>query len=488
MLRRIQDRALLDGPFPQGGLVRGVSDISVVLSEDFRIRRLAMRRVRETGSTVVRIPVDWRHTVISEPEPGFRASDPAAVAYRFAHLDASVRSAVAAGLSPLLVVVHAPAFAEAAGRWPYAYPGSWAPSPLALGEFAIALSSRYDGSFPDPLNPGQRLPRVRLFQAWNEPNLARFLEPQWVAEGRHWRPFSPLAYREMLNAFYAGVKSVRRSDVVLAAGIAPNGEPAGVGRMTPVQFLSQLFCLTPNGRHGNSQCADPPHLDVLTFHPLSFADPDLPAPSSLDVAMSDLAKVTRLLKRAEKLRTVLPAGPKPLWVTELNWESAPESSEGVPPALQPRWISRAMHRLWIAGVSLVHWEFLVDPYPALRAQTPTGGTIEYERPAGLYSPGPGGDFQQARAKPFLAGFTFPFDPLRTDSRHVRVWALLMRSGQSVSLQRLRRGDRWRNLARLRADRNGVINVLVPLRGPARLRLTDGQMTSATASIWSRRAF
>ena len=104
------------------------------------------------------------------------------------------------------MVSHAPAFAEAPHRWPYAYPGSWAPSPTALEEFAAALARRYDGCFPDPLTPGHALPRVRLFQAWNEPNLARYLEPQWVAEDGRWSAFSPLLYRQLLNGFYTGVE------------------------------------------------------------------------------------------------------------------------------------------------------------------------------------------------------------------------------------------------------------------------------------------
>ena len=39
------------------------------------------------------------------------------------------------------------------------------------------------------------------------------------------------------------MKAVSPSDLVVTAGIAPNGERAGVGRTTPVQFLSSLLCL-----------------------------------------------------------------------------------------------------------------------------------------------------------------------------------------------------------------------------------------------------
>ena len=178
-----QDRALLDGPFPHAGLTRAISDGGLLLDEHQPVRELALARIRGAGATVVRIPVDWRDIAAAAPPPGFQARDPANPGYNFARIDASVSSAVAAGLTPLLVVFHAPAFAEAPGRWPYAYPGSWAPSPAALEDFSAALARRYDGSFPDPAVPGRALPRVRLFQAWNEPNLARYLEPQWVAQG-----------------------------------------------------------------------------------------------------------------------------------------------------------------------------------------------------------------------------------------------------------------------------------------------------------------
>jgi len=517
-LTRAQNRALLMGPFPRGGLTRGVSEGKLLLDEEAQVRGLAMTRIREAGARTVRIPVDWRDLVLADPPAGFDARDPASPAYWFAPLDAAVQSAAAAGLEPLLVVSHAPAFAEAPHRWPYAYPGSWAPSPTALEEFAAALARRYDGSFPDPATPGRVLPRVRLFQAWNEPNLARYLEPQWVVEEGRWSAFSPLLYRQLLNGFYAGVKSVQPADTVVTAGVAPNGEPAGVGRMAPVTFLREMLCLGPAGparsparrssvvslgsgavSHSRAPCPEPPHFDVLAFHPLSVGDPDLPAASSLDVSIADAAKITGLLRQAERLGTALPAGAnKPVWVTELNWESAPPVHGGVPARLQALWISRALHRLWIAGVSLVVWQFLIDPYPALHAATPTGGTIEYQRPAGLYSAGVDGDPESARPKSFLRGFTVPFDPLRVDRKHVRVWALLMRPRQAVLLQRweslrphrrLRRrhAASWRTIALLHADGNGVLNILVSLRGAVRLRLESGVLTSASSIVPAARS-
>ena len=227
---------------------------------------------------------------------------------------------------------------------------------------------------------------------------------------------------------------------------------------------------------------------MLDFHPLSNGNPDVPAPSSLEVSISDAAKITGLLKQAERLHTALPDGGKPVWATELNWESAPQAQGGVPPDQQAHTISRALHRLWIAGVSVVAWQFLVDPFPGAVAETPTGGVVEYQRPAGLYSAGVDGNLESAQPKPFLQGFTFPFDPLRVDSRHVRVWALLMKPRQSVLLQRqLRTGGAWRTIARLRGARDGVLNALVSLRGSARLRLQSSALISAVETVGIRRS-
>jgi hypothetical protein len=500
--QQAQNQVLLYGPFPQGGLLRGVSDGVPMLSEDPSVRALTMSRIKALGGAIARIPVDWRDTVEAAPPSGFQASDPASPAYRFARLDAAVRSAAAAGLQPLLVVSHAPAFAEAPHPWPYAYRGSWAPSPVAFEQFAMALARRYDGTFPDPLDPGGTLPRVRLLQAWNEPNLARYLEPQWVASGRRWSAFSPLLYRQLLNGFYAGVKAVEPADTVIAAGIAPEGEPAGVGAMAPVTFLEGLLCLGAGqasraggasgagrasgvgraSRASGANCPEKPHMDVLAFHPLSVFNPDVPAVSSLDAAVSDIGKITGLLRRAERLRTVLPAGRRPVWVTEINWESAPQSVTGVPESLQAAWVSRALHRLWAAGVSLVDWQFLIDPFGGTLLASPDGSLSPYPRPAGLYSPGPGGDPALARPKRFLQGFSLPFDPLRVNRRLVRAWALLRAPDEPASLQRQGPGEHWHTIERLRADRFGVLNVLVRLTGSMRLRLRIAGLDSAPQKV------
>ena len=368
-------------------------------------------------------------------------------------------------------------------RWPYAYPGSWAPNPVALGNSPLALARRYNGSFPDPVAPGRALPAVRLLQAWNEPNLARYLEPQWVVTKGRWRAFSPLLYRQLLNAFYAGVKSVEPRDTVVAAGVAPNGEPAGVGRMTPVRFLRGMLCL--EGERA-SACPDPPHFDVLAFHPLSFESPDRRASSQ--------TWRSRTSPRSPPCSRRPSAG-----APRCRGRQAPVGHRAQLGKRSPgraRRARRACRRggsrarctgCGSPGVGLADWQFLIDPYPDLLLATPTGGTVEVSRPAGLYSAGVGGGPRPCRRgpSPSCTGFTFPFDPLRVDRERVRLWALLTRPGQTVLLQREGRAAAWRTIARLRADREAVLNAVVRTRGAAVLRLSSGTLRSALRHSYPR---
>ena len=48
-----------------------------------------------------------------------------------------------------------------------------------------------------PRVPSQRLPAVRLWTTWNEPNHGAFLLPQWRRSGGTWIPQSPHIYREL---------------------------------------------------------------------------------------------------------------------------------------------------------------------------------------------------------------------------------------------------------------------------------------------------
>ena len=89
----------------------------------------------------------------------FKASDPADPNYDFAYIDREIKLAHQRGLTPLVYIEGTPAWASVE------IDGGTRASPKLLGQFARAAARRYSGSF-------QGLPRVRYWQAWNEPNNA----------------------------------------------------------------------------------------------------------------------------------------------------------------------------------------------------------------------------------------------------------------------------------------------------------------------------
>jgi hypothetical protein len=335
--------------------------------------------------------------------------------------------------------------------------GTWKPDPTLFAQFATAAARRYDGAFPDPDDPLVALPRVRYWQAWNEPNLDTYLTPQWIRTRKGWAPASPAVYRPMLNAFYAAVKGVSRSNVVATAGIAPYGNPPGVNfpggyRMRPVTFERLLF-------------SSPVHLDVLAQNSYPIGGPLWQVYDPGDISVANVSKVARLLRGAERAGDVLPRGPKQLWMTELGWDSNPPSPGGVPIERQARWYEQAFYVLWRQGVDAVLLLQLVDSPPR------PSYAVSYQ--SGIY-------FVNGRPKPAAIAFRFPFVTSRSTLNTVQAWGRAPGAGRLV-IEQLRDG-RWQALASLEVKRFQVFVKPLALRGAAVLRAHVGGETSLT---WSQ---
>jgi len=246
--------ASLPGP---GSFSSGLVDYPLFMQSPAPVQAFWLNRGRALGSTTVRLQAFWSQIAPSRPSHSFHAADPRASGYQWASLDTDVRAAAAQGQSVVLLVRAAPSWAEGPGRPSGVAAGTWFPNARDFGAFAHAIALRYSGRFRDPLHRRTSLPRVRYFQAWNEPNLPNYLMPQWSRNSNGTRqPVSPGIYRALLNAFYGGVKSAQRDGFVLAAGTGPYGDPpaTGQGRMAPVTFLRGLFCL--DAGLGPQPCAD----------------------------------------------------------------------------------------------------------------------------------------------------------------------------------------------------------------------------------------
>ncbi|HEU4658594.1 MAG TPA: hypothetical protein VFR97_13785 [Capillimicrobium sp.] len=411
-----------------------------------------LARAAQSGADIVRIAPRWSALAPTQPAD---AADPSDPAYDFGLLDAAVRSAAANHLRVLLTVTGAPRWAEGGNRPAQAAPGSWRPDPVAFGELARALARRYSGEYPDPNAPGSALPGVHAYQGWNEPNLSLYLAPQWTRRHGRLEPASPSLYRELLNSFYRGIRSVTDDALVVAAGTAPYGDPApGGDRMPPARFIRELLCFR-NAQLDASRCAEPARLDVLDHHPYSVGKPTRAALNPDDVSIPDLAKLVRPLRRAERLGHVLPAGPKELWATEVSWDTDPPDPDGISLGRQARWLAETFRLLWRQGASTVMWFRVGDERP-----DPSYDTT-YQ--SGTY-------FADGRAKPSARAFAFPFVAQQVGQR-TRLWGVAPSAGRLVV--ELRRHGTWHGVASLRVRERQVFQVSTRRRdGPYRARVAS----------------
>ena len=162
-------------------------------------------RMRRTGAQVVRLTLSWAGVAPARRPAQFDATDPGEPSYRWGAFDRELAEAFAAGLTPLVDINSAPAWANQ----PYD-PGPGLPDAVKLGRFARAAARRYSGSYAG-------LPRIRYWQVWNEPNISLDLTPQ-LLDGR---PVAADRYRVMVNRVAASIKQVHADNLVVAGGLAP---------------------------------------------------------------------------------------------------------------------------------------------------------------------------------------------------------------------------------------------------------------------------
>jgi hypothetical protein len=431
-----------------------------VFQQSAGTRALWMSRAAGAKAGLILLYAGWGSIAPSKPKRGSDPTDPANPAYDWHGLDDSVRDANARGLSVAILVSSAPAWAEGHGA-PSAYPGAWRPDATAYGRFASAIAQRYSGRFT-PVG-SSTLPRVRYWQAWAEPNLPEHLSPQWVRSHGRWVAASPFTYRSLLNAFYAGVKSVDRGNVVITAGTAPFGDalPGGnLTRMPPALFDRYLLCVSGATRPHPVSCPDPAHFDVLAHHPYAVGSPTAHALNPDDVSVPDMARLSLPLAVAERTGRALPRGPKRLWVTEFSYDSKPPDPQAVPMHTHARWLEQAFYEFWKQGVDTVVWYRIVDQQPV----PDYGSTYQ----SGVY-------FLNGAPKLSLQAFRFPFVTELLGAGSLRAWGKAPAGG----LLRIERqtGHRWVTIARIPAAAGAVFVRTLTVPGRATLRAVLGSDVS-----------
>jgi hypothetical protein len=427
--------------------------------QDFDYTATHLDRVRSAGARTVKIVLPWRRIAPESRPADFDPANPGDPRYDWGTYDEQIRLAVARGLEPFLTTEQAPLWAERGGDGP---PATRNPDPAEFAAFGTAIAQRYTGTYAG-------LPRVRMFEAWNEPNASFFLSPVF-ANGQ---PYSPQLYRAMVNSFSAAVHAVHKDNVVVAGALFPFvvNRPGGVS-IGPYRFMREVLCISEELK-AIPNCGPPLAADVWSHHPYTSGGPTHRASNRDAISLGDMRKMKKLLNAAIQQKRFASSRPVAFWVTEFGWDTSPADPKGVPLRLHARWVSEALYRMWEAGVSLVTWYRLRDG--------PADGPVQ----SGLWFRCAGGIACDAPKPLSLEAFRFPFVAFRSGSGRVRVWGRTPDGTPGkVAIERSTGKGKWRKLRTLKADANGMFRKRIkgPRKGSIRARLAKSGEKSVGFSL------
>jgi hypothetical protein len=248
------------------------------------------------------------------------AANPADPAYDWSVYDAVVQRLAAARIKVLFSIYGTPAWANNAEGL------NVAPhNPLDLKKFARAAALRYSGSYKAN---GVKLPPVRLWLAWNEPNNPVFLRPQFVQVGKRYAIASAKAYAKICNAVYNGVHGIGiASERVGCGATAPRGNNQPTSARPSVSPLAFLAAVKGAGLKT---------FDAWDHHPY-YSNPSRTPASVSSGGDVELGNIDTLIRQVTK-----EYGNKRIWITEYGYETnPPDHLFGVSWAKQAQYLTDA---------------------------------------------------------------------------------------------------------------------------------------------------
>jgi hypothetical protein len=422
------------------------------------------------NADVIRVNMYWSGVATSQPAD---PRDPADPAYDWTQYDRAIVGATQHGFDVDLTVFSAPPWAEGPNRpsLDQARAGVWRPDPDKYGDFAHAVALRYSGGYAPPggvlppLTAGDELPAVKYFEAWNEPNLSTYIQPQW--DGK--RNVSSDIYASLLNSFYAEVKAVDPNAQVVSGGTAPYGDPpGGPNRTQPLRFYQELLCLTPKDKRTSCPNGEKSKFDIIAHHPINREDsPRTHAINRGDIEIADFGELTKLLRKAERLGTTGTGGKHGLWANEVWWQTdPPDKAEGVSLKTHARWTAEALYLLWKQGASNVSFlQFRDAKY------TPGEFTLASYQ-TGVYT-------YEGKRKPTADAVAFPF-VTEKKGRKLIAWGIAPESGK-LTIEVKGKGG-FKRLDRLSAKAGKVFKTKLPAGDGGKQKLR-ARVSGETSPVW-----
>lgn len=273
--------------------------------------RAGFARLQQLGVTALRVELHWFDVAPSanvSTRPSFDATDPAN--YHWGQYDVVLEEAHRLGWQVLLTVT-APA-----PRWATSTHRDYVtrPDDLQFEQFMTAVGRHYGSIVP-------------LYAIWNEPNIPRWLSPQFNPNGT---PASPRLYRGLWQAGYAGLKAAGiAAPKVLFGETAPFGvthirshSEANKRELAPLLFLREALCLSASYRRSPT-CESLP-IYGYAHHPYTYPavqGPFYSPPEANEVTIGSLKRLSSALDKAAHAHAI-PAH-VPMYLTEFGVESKP---------------------------------------------------------------------------------------------------------------------------------------------------------------------
>jgi hypothetical protein len=297
---------------------------------------------------IIRLNLDWY--LIAKKQPT-TPTDPADPAYDWSTYDSTVLNAAKKKIQVLFTIYGTPRWAQGRKKGVNRAPAKM----KSLRYFALAAAKRYSGKFKR--DDGTKLPAVRRWLAWNEPNNPLFLKRQFRKTVDGWLVQSAIDYAKICAAVYSGVHGTLVASERVACGVtAPRGNNSpGSSRpsASPLTFMRAV------------RAAGLKTFDAWAHHPYYAGPADAPTSRPASAQGSAATAVTfgnlgDLIRELTRLY-----GNKRLWITEYGYQTnPPDRLFGVSYARQAAYlkqsfaIARANRR-----IDMMLWFLLRDEAP-----------------------------------------------------------------------------------------------------------------------------
>lgn len=500
-------------------------DENLLIYSNVRTVDRTLATLRSLGVERVRVIVNWA-AIAPRPKSRTRPSNfdatnpddyPAGVWYPYDRLDVL---AARHGMSVYFdISAPGPLWAMASGSPTTRAANHWEPSAAEFAEFVYALGARYDGKHGGWL--GNALPRVDYWSVWNEPNQPGWLAPQWRSVGGKQVPYSPVLYRQYVNAAFLALAysgHISSGATFLIGELAPEGftSPGFYTAMTPMPFLRDLYCVGSNyqplrgsaasdlGCPTSGSTTDFVNANLGLFyatgfahHPYFFFHP--PGYRTSDADFVPLANLSRLERGLDDIfRSYGVSHQLPIYITEYGYQTKPpDPYQSVTPAQQAAYLNQADYMAWRdSRVRSVAQFLLRDDKPDRHFRPSQFGYWDTFQ-TGL-------EYQNGRAKPALQAYQMPVwvpSPRVSRGGSMLVWgqlrpAALELASSSRPTERARvqwRGSHggWRTLATVSVtSQQAYFTTRVRPPGSGQLRIAwspsrHKQLTSRSVSVTIR---